>query len=117
MNANDFREKWSWKSWALDHSIAFFFLGLIAFLLIMTATNWETWSTKFNDVEASIAEDRKYASIRDVTLMASHNCLELQQAMLNSLSSQNNPDAWFPDSGDKALKIGMQRYEVLGCKP
>lgn len=49
------------------------------------------------------------------TVDVSKDCSELQNALLELSAKGANADSWFPDSYDKMMKTGKERYEILKC--
>lgn len=53
----------------------------------------------------------------NVIVTGSTDCNLLQQNILDLISKGANAESWLPNQYDSDLKIGKERYSVLGCKP
>lgn len=105
------------RTWAFDHCIALMILGMIIVFGTLFTYLWITHDyansiIKFRD---EIREHNKMVNERNALLRVSDDCITLQNAILNSLSRGNNAESWFPNDSEKDLKIGQERYEILGC--
>ena len=75
-----------------------------------------------SDIINGINQMEKNREMIDETNMRIHSmvttstdCFVLQQNILILISKGANAESWFADDQDNDLKIGKERYGVLGC--
>lgn len=104
-----------WLFWHMGTIFIFGVIGFSGFLLVSNIDKIIDWSERFEAIQEKQIDKAKYNKIIREILRYETNCLKLQNAILDMLSGGANADSWLPDINDEVLKIGKQRFEVLGC--